>query len=131
MTEDEYLEFGRPYDLRLLNAAENGWLNLLHLHGEDIYFDLFTDYPVQVINWHDLETEPDLKTGLEKFKGAVCGGMRQEATVNLGTPAQVEEEARAAIQATGGKRFILGTGCVAPITTPHGNLVAARKIIER
>jgi uroporphyrinogen decarboxylase len=131
LTPTEYSEFGRPYDLQILQAAKTGWLNLLHLHGEDIYFDQFVDYPVQVVNWHDLETDPDLKTGLEKFPGAVCGGMRQEATINLGTPAQVEREAMTAVRATGGKRFILGTGCVAPTTTPHGNLIAARKIVER
>jgi len=130
LTPDEYLEFGRSYDLPLLHAAADGWLNVLHLHGDSIYYDLFVDYPVQVINWHDLETRPDLRTGLAQFPGAVCGGIRQEATLNLGTPSQVIDEASAAIQATGGKRFILGTGCVAPTTTPHGNLVAARNAVE-
>jgi uroporphyrinogen decarboxylase len=130
LTEAEYLEFGRTYDLPLLQAGADGWLNVLHLHGNEIYFDLFTDYPVHVINWHDLETRPDLVTGLTKFPGVVCGGMRQEETINLGTPQEIKMEAKAAIKATGGKRFVLGTGCVAPTTTPYGNLVAARNIVE-
>lgn len=130
LTQGEYLEFGRSYDLPILQAAANGWLNVLHLHGDDVYFDMFIDYPVQVINWHDLETQPSLSEALKKFPGAVCGGMRQEDTVNLGTPQLVREEAKAAIEATGGKRFILGTGCVAPTTTPYGNLMAARKVVE-
>ena len=130
LTEEEYFEFGRTYDLPLLQAGADGWLNVLHLHGNEIYFDMFTDYPVHVINWHDLETKPDLLTGLEKFPGAVCGGLRQEETVNLGTPQEIKQEANAAFEATGGKRFILGTGCVAPTTTPYGNLVAARKVVE-
>ncbi len=131
LTQNEYLEFGRSYDLPLLQAGSDGWLNVLHLHGDDIYFDLFTDYPVQVINWHDLETKPDLATGLKKFPGAVCGGMRQEETVNLGTSQQIEQEAKNAMEATEGRRFILGTGCVAPVTTPYGNLVAARNVVEK
>lgn len=131
LSQAEYLEFGRPYDLPILQAAANGWLNVLHLHGDDVYFDMFIDYPIQVINWHDLETKPSLFEALQKFPGAVCGGMRQEDTVNLGTPVQIEEEAKAAILSTGGKRFILGTGCVAPTTTPYGNLMAARKAVER
>jgi len=130
LSEDEYNQFGRPYDLPVLQAAADGWLNVLHLHGEAIYFRLFVDYPVQVINWHDLETKPDLKTGLELFPGVVCGGIRQETTLNLGTPEQVRAEAEQAIAATGGQRFILGTGCVAPATTPYGNLLAARRIVE-
>jgi uroporphyrinogen decarboxylase len=130
LTPDEYSQYCRPADMKILESAEPGWLNLLHLHGNDVYFDLLADYPVQVINWHDQETEPDLQGGLKKFHGVVCGGMRQESTVNLGTPEMVRAEARAAIEATGGKRFILGTGCVAPTTTPHGNLVAARNVVE-
>jgi uroporphyrinogen decarboxylase len=130
MREEEYLEFGRPYDYPVLQAAADGWLNVLHLHGEDIYFNQFTDYPVQVINWHDLETKPDLATGLDQYPGVVCGGIRQEVTLNLGTAEDVRTEATAAITATSGKRFILGTGCVAPTTTPFGNLMATRKIVE-
>lgn len=130
LTPEEYRLFARPDDLTVLDEAKAGWLNLLHLHGEDVYFDLVADYPVQVINWHDLETPPSLAEGLKEFQGAVCGGMRQEDTVNLGTAEDVRAEARAAIEATGGKRFILGTGCVALTTTPHGNLMAARRVVE-
>jgi uroporphyrinogen decarboxylase len=60
----------------------------------------------------------------------VCGGLRQLQTMMLGTPQQVRAEARAAIKATGGKRLILGTGCVTPVVAPHGNLMAARKSVE-
>ncbi len=130
LTEEEYLVFGRSYDIPLLQIVSSAWFNVLHLHGEDVYFDLLSDYPVQVINWHDLETKPTLQDGLERFSGAVCGGIRQEATLNLGTPELVEAEALAAITATAGKRFILGTGCVAPTTSPFGNLMAAREIVE-
>jgi uroporphyrinogen decarboxylase len=130
LTPDEYKQVGRPSDLAVLESAEPGWLNLLHLHGNDVYFEQLADYPVQAVNWHDLETPPDLKSGMEIFPGVVCGGMRQEETINLGSPELVREEARAAIEATGGQRFILGTGCVAPTTTPHGNLIAARQVVE-
>ena len=30
MTAEEYMEYGRPYDLRVLEAAGDGWLNTLH-----------------------------------------------------------------------------------------------------
>jgi uroporphyrinogen decarboxylase len=47
-----------------------------------------------------------------------------------GTAEDVMAEARAAIEATGGKRFILGTGCVTPIVAPVGNIQAARQAVE-
>lgn len=130
LTPQEYREFGRTYDLELLEATKMYWLNMLHLHGEDIMFETLADYPVQIMNWHDLDTEPSLNEGLKQFQGAVCGGLRREQTMVLGTPEQVKAEANQAIQITSGKRFILGTGCVVPITAPFGNLKAARESVE-
>jgi uroporphyrinogen decarboxylase len=55
--------------------------------------------------------------------------MRQDTLVYQDA-AEVRKEAADAIQQTGGKRFLLGTGCVVPIIASHGNLLAARKSIE-
>ncbi|MBW8010799.1 MAG: uroporphyrinogen decarboxylase [Chloroflexi bacterium] len=130
LTPQAYSEFGRAYDLPVLEAASPLWLNMLHLHGSQVMFDELADYPVSVINWHDLETEPSLSQALERFSGAVCGGLRQWDSMALGTPQQVHAEAQAAVKVTGGDRFILGTGCVTPIIAPHGNLIAARESVE-
>jgi hypothetical protein len=48
----------------------------------------------------------------------------------LGTPEQVKLEARDAIQQTGGRGLILGTGCVMPTIVPRANIVAARQSVE-
>lgn len=130
LTQDEYEEFGRPYDLQILEVAKRLWLNMLHLHGEDVMFHLLVDYPVQVINWHDRQTPPDLREAQARFKGTLCGGLRQWETMVLGTPEQVMAEACDAIESTGGRRFILGTGCVLPTTAPYGNIMAAREAVE-
>jgi len=129
-SEAEYGEFGEPYDRQILEAASDLWLNVLHLHGDDVMFDLAAKYPAQVINWHDRETPPGLAEGQKKFAGAVCGGIRQWATMVLGAPDQVRAEARRAIKETWGRRFILGTGCVTPITAPRANLRAARDSVS-
>ncbi|GAB4532384.1 MAG: hypothetical protein Fur0018_20950 [Anaerolineales bacterium] len=130
LSREEYQRFGRPFDLQVLSTVENQWLNVLHLHGTDIFFDAFVDYPVQVMNWHDLETPPSLDEAQRLFDGVVCGGLRQWETMVLGTPDDVVREARQAIAATQGRRFILGTGCVTPVTVPYGNLWQARNIVE-
>ena len=130
LTEAEYLEFGRTFDLRALEPASELWLNLLHLHGLNVMFNLFADYPIQAINWHDQETEPSLSDAQKRFKGALCGGLQRDRTMLLGTPEMVTAEAQRAIQATNGMRFILGTGCVSLTTTPFGNLMAARRSVE-
>jgi uroporphyrinogen decarboxylase len=130
LSEAEYAEFGVPYDRRLLDAADGLWLNVLHLHGNRVMFDLLAGYPVQVVNWHDRETPPTLAGGQARFGGAVLGGLRQWDTMLRGTPGQVQAEAQDALGQTGGRRFILGTGCVAPITAPWANLRAARAAVE-
>jgi uroporphyrinogen decarboxylase len=132
MSEDLYAEFGRSYDLRLFEVVtQNGaWLNVLHLHGDDVMFDLLADYPVQVWNWHDQETPPSLSKGKRKVKGAVLGGLRQWETLLRGDPAQVRAEAQAALDETDGRRFILGTGCVSPVNAPFSNLQAVRDAVS-
>lgn len=131
LSEEEYATFGRPYDLRVLEAASELWLNVLHLHGTDVMFDLLADYPVQVINWHDRETWPTLAEAQNRFGGVVCGGLQRWDVVTRGTPDQVREQAADAIAQTGGRRFILGTGCVTPIVATASNIRAVRAALGR
>lgn len=130
LSAEEFNTFGRTYDLQILQAAQPLWLNLAHIHGSNIFFNQITDYPVAILNWHDRQTSPSLAQAQQIFGGTVCGGIRQWETLVLGTAEQVQAEAIDALQQTKGKRFILGTGCVVPITAPHGNILATRKAVE-
>ena len=131
LTEDEYRAFCYKLDLNILKATEGMWFNLVHLHGVNVMFDLIAaNYPVQVLNWHDVETPPSLSEAQNRTDKTLCGGLRQWETMLRGTPETVEAEAKAAIEATAGKGFILGTGCVTPITAPTSNILAARKVVE-
>ena len=129
LSEAEYDAFGRSYDFQVLEPARGLWLNMLHLHGEEIMFDRFLDYPVGVINWHDRDTWPSLQQAQTRFTGVVCGGLQRDRTMVLGTPEVVTTEALDAIRETEGKRFILGTGCVLPIIAPRANIWAARRAV--
>ncbi len=130
LSVQEYQEFGREDDLNILKGLDGSWLNMLHLHGEHVQFDQICDYPIQVVNWHDRDTPPGLAQALEKFPGALCGGLQRERTMLLGNPVSVTAEAHDAIQATQGRRLILGTGCVLPTIVPRANILAARQSVE-
>ena len=130
LTESEYQIFGKNYDVQCLQPAQAAWLNMLHLHGQDVMFDQVAELPIQILNWHDRETFPSLAEAKERFSGVMCGGLRRYESIVLGTPEQITAEARDAIEATNGTRLILGTGCVTPIMAPHGNLMVARKAVE-
>jgi len=94
-------------------------------------FDLLADYPVQVVNRHDRETPPSLAEALDRFPGALCGGIRRWETMLQGDPAEVHAQLADAIAQTGGLRLIVGTGCVTPITSPTANIRGAREAVER
>jgi uroporphyrinogen decarboxylase len=131
LDRESYDRFGRPFDARVLEAAEGLWLNLLHLHGNEIDFDLATQLPASIVNWHDRETPPDLREGRRRSGKAVCGGLSRVEGLVLGTPESVRAEASQAVRETdGGRGLVLGTGCVVPIHAPRGNLLAARQAVE-
>jgi uroporphyrinogen decarboxylase len=130
MSEAEYCEFGEPYDRRILEHLDGTWFNMLHIHSQDVMFDLLADYPVQAINWHDQETSPSLKEALKRTDKVLVGGLGRIETMMRGTPDDVRAKVADAVAQTGGRRFILGVGCVTMIVTPWGNIAAARQAIE-
>jgi uroporphyrinogen decarboxylase len=122
LNENEYENFGKKFDLQILSAASDLWLNVLHLHGTKIMFDLIKDYPCQILNWHDRETIPALKTAKLITDKVLCGGLSRVETMVLGDKKDIKAEILDAIQQTGSIRFILSTGCVLLLTTPQGNI---------
>lgn len=130
MDREAYGRFGEAYDRRVLEAAGGLWLNVLHLHGEAVMFDLAATYPVQVVNWHDRETAPSLREARGMTRAALCGGLRRWDTMVLGTPEAVRSEVADATRQTRGRGFILGTGCVVPILAPRANVRAARDAVD-
>jgi uroporphyrinogen decarboxylase len=129
MSPAEYEMWARPYDLRILEAVNDLWLNILHIHSSDIMFDELADYPFQIANWHDRETGLSLRQGLAKIKGAASGGI-DHWTLHQESPEQMLEEVEDAIAQTNGRRLLLGTGCVAMVTTPLRNIRALRESVE-
>jgi uroporphyrinogen decarboxylase len=128
--QQSYARFGETYDQEILAVTEDFWLNVLHLHGESLMFDLADKYPVQVVNWHDRETWPDLEEGKNRTAAAVCGGISRETMV-FGDPQSIVHEAKEAIDSMkGGRGFILGTGCVVPVIAPRVNIKIARDVID-
>jgi uroporphyrinogen decarboxylase len=130
MTIEEYEEFARPYDLRVLDAARSGEIVLLHVHGERIMFEQLTDYPVQIINWHDRKTPPTLKEARAQFSGTLAGGVDAMDTIGKGTAVQITAEAKDAIAQAGKNKFILSAGCVIPIDAPEANIRAVKQAVE-
>lgn len=129
MSVEEYRTFGRAYDLHVLSAVSGLWLNMVHIHSTDIMFDVIADYPVQIINWHDRDTAVSLADGLSRIQGAASGGVSQW-TLHQESPEGTLAEVKDALEQTNGRRLLLGTGCVAMVTTPLRNIKALREAAE-
>lgn len=134
LTVPEYGKFGVRFDLEVFKAIKTKTrLNMLHLHGENVMFDLLAGYPVEMINWHDRLTAPSLENALSKFKGVVVGGVEERELLVSGGPQAVRAQVRDAIGQTGGRRLVVGPGCVAAIAAPAHNIRAvieeARKVL--
>lgn len=124
----EYRDFGARYDLEILAAVKGrARLNMLHAHGLDVMFDLLAAYPVEMMNWHDRLTPPALDEALARFPKALVGGIAELDTLVTGTAQEVRAQVRDAIERTGGRRLVVGPGCVAGIYAPEQNL---RAVVE-
>lgn len=111
MTAEEYEEYGKPYDLRVLAAAKDGWFNTLHAHGENIMFEVLRDYPVDVFNWHAWETMPALDEAYALTGKCLMGGLERMDITNKNRN-NLQHQIYESYKLLGGRHQILTPGCV-------------------
>ncbi|GAA3622665.1 uroporphyrinogen decarboxylase family protein [Secundilactobacillus similis] len=142
-TREEYLEFGRPFDLEVLDAfKDKTWFNVAHIHGDNTYFDLIEDYPVQALNWHDRSVSPTLAEARKLTDKVLIGGLHELPYYNeagkvekpsilvTGSPEAVENHVHEAIDEVNGHGLIIGPGCVASQLVPEQNIYALRSAVN-
>lgn len=131
LTESEFEEFGKPYDLQVLEQVAGAPFNLLHICGPSAYFNSVTDYPVHALNWATIgQHNPGLEEAHRLTPKTLVGGVDELVTLQTGTPEEVEAEALAAIQATQGRNFLLTPGCGTDVHVPPQNLRALRRAVD-
>ena len=128
LSREDYNKFSRPFDLLVLKAAAVAPLNVLHLHGDKVYLDLFyKDWPAAVINYSAHGTGVPLATVRAKYDGVLLGGLNENNYRTL-TPEQLKQQTAAARQACG-KRFILAPGCSVPNESTPDELARLPKLL--
>ena len=126
MAESVYRELLLPYDVSVLGQLPAGaWFNVVHLCGSSLNFGLARDMPAQAISWsvHN-QGNPSLAEGRKISGRPVMGGLGQRASLLYGPPAEVEAEARKAVEETGGRGLLLAPGCSVPTRARDANLAA-------
>ena len=119
MSADECRRFQRPFDTTVLAAVEQAPFNLLHVCGEDIWFDEFADYPVTAFSFALAPGNPSLKEAHRKTGRAVVGGLPAKPQIAAMTAPALVERAKAAIGEMAGRWLLLGPDCSISPDTPE------------
>jgi len=129
-TDQEYQEFGRQYDLRVLQAARDAWFNVLHVCRGNNMLRALSDYPVHAFNWdaHD-PSNATLAEGVHITRKGVIGGIPQKEIATM-SPDEVKATVRECLAQTRGERFMLGSGCTMSTRTPERNLLAIKEALS-
>ena len=120
---DFYREFGRPYDLQVLDAIRDAEFNILHVcHTNNMLADVL-DYPVHAFNWDDRhESNAGLSDVWAETDKAVMGGVSR---TGLGDLSADEIRAQASDAAgVGNTRVFVTGGCSIPPHTSSENRAA-------
>jgi len=130
LTDEQYAEFGRPYDVRVLQAVESAPLNILHVCRSRNMLWKLVDYQAHAINWATTDpSNPTLGEVWQRSHRAVIGGIDHVGTLRHDTPDAVKALVNAAVEQAGEGLFI-GPGCSISPQTPEANLRAARAAVE-
>ena len=127
MTREEYRKFSEPFDRAILKAVSSAPLNVLHLHGDKVYLDLFTkEWPGAAINYANVGTGVSVEKMRRDYKGVLLTGI-DEVHYRTLTEAQLRQQAESARKAAG-KRFILCPGCSVPNDSTGEELMRLGKV---
>jgi uroporphyrinogen decarboxylase len=117
-------DLGLAHDMAALEGAQDGWFNAVHMHGDDIAFDILSTYPVHALNWHVGETPPSIaEYRAVGGRKPVLGGLRRTA-ITQRDMAAIEADIAAALAADQGRGVLLSPGCV--IRHPVDSAMLAR-----
>lgn len=114
LDEATYRRFGEPGDRRVLAAAKaaGGWFNVVHMHGDDVMFDLLKDYDADALNWHIGETPPPIHDyRAAAGTRAIVGGL-QRGHITQRDLAAVRADVERAMTESGGRGILLAPACV-------------------
>ncbi len=121
LTREQYQKFSAPFDRMVLDAAKGAELNILHLHGDKFYLDLFYNWPARAIQYSVAATGVPFRKVRQDYSGVLMGGLDEIHFKEL-TPEKMREQIRVA-RAEAGPKWILSSGCSVPNDTPDAQLL--------
>jgi len=143
ITDEEYAEFCRPYDLAVLEALKgsDAWFTMFHLHERDnLMFEKCCDYPVEAFNWEDNAADERTRLSISKVRSmtdkVIIGGIDQ--TVDFFSQGNnrnaikevLKRRLENALKETGGRKFIFAPGCGIPTTISGYEMTLIQEVVN-
>ncbi len=125
-----YERYAWPYEKQVFSAwREYGITSgLLHICGDSTrVLELYRDTGASLI---ELDSAVDIAEASRRFGGSVTiiGNVNTVTELLQASSAETEAAARRCIERTGGRNFILGSGCIVPRHTPVENVRALVRV---
>ncbi|MCS7314235.1 MAG: uroporphyrinogen decarboxylase family protein [Bryobacterales bacterium] len=128
LTREEYRRFSEPFDKELLEAVRRAPLNILHLHGEKVYLDLFCKgWLARVIHYSVHATGVGFDQLRRQYSGVLMGGLDERNFRRLSED-ELRRQWQLAAQVAGPK-FILAPGCSVPNDTRDEELMRLVRVL--
>jgi len=128
ISEEQYLQYGKPYDLRVLAKAKSAEMNILHVCMEYNMLTLFKGYPFEILSWNKFEPgNLNFAQADKLFSQPFVGGVDHLSTLIHGTPDDVRKQVKESLVDAGEHPLIIAPGCTMKLGTKVENIRALRQ----
>jgi uroporphyrinogen decarboxylase len=128
LSKADYRKFSEPFDKIVLEAVKDAPLNIMHLHGNKVWLDLFyKGWSAAVFNYAAHGTGVPISEVRKHFGGVIMGGLDHEKVRQL-SEAEIRDQWQSARKAAG-KTFILAPGCSVPNDSKDEELLRIVKVV--
>jgi hypothetical protein len=126
---EDYEQYSRPYDKRVMDALADTRLTMLHLHFlDEPFITQFRDFNAPVINYSVKTSGIPMSTMRKSYTQALAGGV-DEVNYDSLTVEEIRQEWTTARQQAGTK-YIITPGCSVPNTSTPAALARLRESVN-
>ena len=131
LSKEEYHRFIKPNDVKIMAAVADAPFNMLHVHGTDVYLDLFLDYPTNTLNWPAHHSDYSIKKVRGLTDKCLIAGIDERGPIAEGKMRGTISGITDSVHEAGRAGFMVGSECtVAPDTSPDV-IQAARDLVAQ
>jgi len=132
LTDDEYDEIGREFDLRVLDSVRHAVFNVLHVSSSSNMLMKLLDYPVHAFSWDATDRTNASLADVRKVTGrALLGGLGVSETLSSSDARAIRSQVMDAYEQTSCKKWMLTAAGLLDEQVPDKTLRYLRKLADQ